>query len=276
MGRKNNAIKLFIIFVLIIGAMIFAFYYSKAPIPTLEVLSPEWSIWTATGYTLIWKTQNAKEVIINGRSYGTWGSLNYSLGWTLGDSMKLSITVKNEGQSYDKEVIITRYKTPEEIAVETKEQEKAIKEQERIAKEKEASYTFEDRVSNIVGAYWTFEVTIATLKGDFATSSSKPPFVIIINTTSSDVSSCFDAKDKLFSIMKALYTNSDTKGKIARVRFSAWGYLQASLGSSDLWFSRSDSGPSNLFKVLLQYKSYEDESGPMNTRTRGKDIGGCE
>ena len=80
-----------------------------------------------------------------------------------------------------------------------------------------------------------------TTNGRFAASYSKPPFVIIINTTSSDISSCFDAKDKLFSIMKALYTSSETKSKISRIRFSAFGYLQASLGSSDLGFSWSDS-----------------------------------
>ena len=276
MENKRPTIKAWIISVLIVCTMIVAFYYGQTPTPTIEILSQEWNIWTATWYVLVYKTQNATEVIINGKPHDTGGSINYSLGWGLWNSMRLSIIVKNGVQSYNKEVTITRDKTQKEINMESKEQEKLRGEQKKIVKEQEVSSSFEDSVLSIVKTYWTFEVTIMTTNGRFAASYSKPPFVIIINTTSSDISSCFDAKDKLFSIMKALYTSSETKSKISRIRFSAFGYLQASLGSSDLGFSWSDSWPSNLFRTLLKYKSYEDESGPMNTRTRAKSVGNCE
>lgn len=117
-----------------------------------------------------------------------------------------------------------------------------------------------------------YEVTVWTTNGDWADDSSSPPFEVIVNTSSGDITDCFDAKSKLFSIMKALYNNSNLSGKIARVKFTAWGQLKASLGSEDSGIDWSSTGLSNFWTVLLQYKSYEDEYSSLGQRTYGVQI----
>jgi hypothetical protein len=181
--------------------------------------------------------------------------------------------IKKEQELIEKE---KQKKIEEEEIKKQEELAKIKKEQEKKLKEEKLNGNFENKASSIVWQYWKFEVTAWTMDWDFVEANSKWPFEVIINTSASNVSSCFDAKRKLFNIMKALYTNSQTKNKIARVRFSWWGYLQASLGSSDLWFNWNDSWPTNFFTVLLNYKPYENDSWPMDRRTRGKSINGCK
>lgn len=137
--------------------------------------------------------------------------------------------------------------------------------------------TAPDIVSEIEDAIGMFEVTVWTASGDFATASSTPPFEVIVNTTASQISSCTAAKNALFEIMKSVYSDPSLKNKVSRIKFTAWGQLKASLGANDATFDWSSTGPTNLWTVLLQYKSYQDESGSLSSRTWGEKINGsCE
>jgi hypothetical protein len=114
-----------------------------------------------------------------------------------------------------------------------------------------------------------FEVTVWTMDGNFAHAESTPPFEVIVNTTSGDIDDCFDAKHKLFETMKAVYSDAELKNNVARVKFTAWGQLKGSLGSSDAIIDWSSTGLSNFWTVMQQYNSYEDETGSMDTWTYG-------
>lgn len=113
--------------------------YNKAPTPIIEILSKEWGIWNVTGYILIYKTKDATEVVINGKSYDKEGSLNYSLEWVWNNTLKISISAKNEYKSFEKEVVVTRDKTAEEIKMEKQEEIRIANEKKqeeiRVAKE---------------------------------------------------------------------------------------------------------------------------------------------
>ncbi len=129
-----------------------------------------------------------------------------------------------------------------------------------------------ERIDQIVNNVGDYEVTVWDSSGNFATETSTP-YEIIVNTQPNTFSSCFDAKDSLYEVMKGLYTDDVLNGKIARVQFTAWGYLKSSLGSNDAdelqW---NDFGPSNFWTVTLQFKDYEDTSGPMSQQTWGVKI----
>jgi len=127
-------------------------------------------------------------------------------------------------------------------------------------------------ITKTVDEVGDFEVSVWTLDGNPATVESTPPFEIIVNTTLGQVDNCFDAKSALFDIMRRLYTSSEIKDKIARVQFTAWGQLKASLGHADIGFDWNNSGPSNFWKTLLKYKPYEDQTSPMDQRTWGVQI----
>jgi archaellum component FlaF (FlaF/FlaG flagellin family) len=132
-------------------------------------------------------------------------------------------------------------------------------------------------IENAINATGDYEVTVWTINGDFANAKSSPPFEVIVNTTASQIQDCFDAKNKLFNVMKAVYDSNALKSDVARIKFTAWGQLKASLGSQDAGFDWSVSEPSNLWKILQQYKSYEDESSSLNQRTYGVRINSsCE
>ncbi|MDF1518259.1 MAG: DUF308 domain-containing protein [Lutibacter sp.] len=132
-------------------------------------------------------------------------------------------------------------------------------------------------IEKAINATGDYEVTVWTINGDFANAESSPPFEVIVNTTASQIQDCFDAKNKLFNVMEAVYNNNAFKDNVARIKFTAWGELKASLGAKDTGFDWSASGPSNFWKVLQQYKSYEDESGSLDQRTYGVRINNsCE
>lgn len=128
-----------------------------------------------------------------------------------------------------------------------------------------------ETIESAVAGVGQYEVTVWKGK-NFAKDSSKPPFEVIVNSGVDQIGDCFSAKSQLFDVMKAIYTNPDLSGKIARVKYTAWWKLRASLWSSDLGFSWSDSGPSNFWMVLQKYKSYEDETSALNQRTYGVKI----
>ncbi|MBU2524902.1 hypothetical protein KKG71_06945 [Patescibacteria group bacterium] len=131
-----------------------------------------------------------------------------------------------------------------------------------------------EREINKIGA---FDVTIWTLDEKMAKSDSKPPFEILINVGNGQIDSCYKAKRTLFDVMKAVYTNKNLKGKIARVQFTAWGQLKGSIGAKDTQFDWGASGPSNFWTVLQKYRLYVDVSSPVDERTFGVRINkGCE
>jgi len=128
-----------------------------------------------------------------------------------------------------------------------------------------------ERIERIVKNVGDYEVTIWDMNGNFATENSTP-YEVIINSGPHQFSSCFHAKNSLYEIMKRLYSDPQLKGKIARVQFTAWGYLKASLGYDDAKDLKWDMGPSNFWKSILQYKNYEDTSGPLTQQTCGVKI----
>lgn len=128
-----------------------------------------------------------------------------------------------------------------------------------------------ERIDQIVNKVGDYEVTIWDTDGNFAIESSTP-YEIIVNTQPNTFSSCFDAKNSLYEVMKGLYSDSQLNGKIARVQFTAWGYLKSSLGYDDAKNLKWDVGPSNYWKVTLQYKDYEDTSSPLAQQTWGVKI----
>lgn len=125
------------------------------------------------------------------------------------------------------------------------------------------------KIENTIKAIGNFEVTVWTAGKNLADDKSKPPYEIIVNTSAKDIDGCFDAKNKSYRVMEAVYSNNDIRRTVARVKFNAWGQLQASLGEKDIGDHWNGSGPSNFWKVLLQVKPYEDETGPLNLRTYG-------
>ena len=136
-----------------------------------------------------------------------------------------------------------------------------------------------EKIQETIIEFRDFEVTVWDRNANLVTDDSvPPPYEIIVNTSPKNIRGCFDAKHSLHEVMKRLYTNPALKGKIARVKFTAWGQLRASLGSIDAAVTDwKAAGPSNFWKVLLKYKPYEDESGPLNQRTYGVKINNrCE
>lgn len=119
-----------------------------------------------------------------------------------------------------------------------------------------------------------FEITVWDTKGDFAKSTSVPPYEIVINAGNGDISNCSSAKNVSFQIMKAVYSDEQLKDKVSRILFTSWGHLRVSLGSED--GSKLDwgmAGPTNFWKVMMEVRPYENEIGETNQRTWGKFIG---
>lgn len=132
-----------------------------------------------------------------------------------------------------------------------------------------------DEINSIVDNIGSYEVTVWELNGDMAKSTSDGPFEVIVNAGPGKISGCYAAKNTLYEIMKGLYT-SPVSDSFIRVKFTAFGYLKASLGSSDAvgvggkpltW-----SGPTNFWTVTNKYRSYEDESSSLSSRTYGVNI----
>lgn len=123
-----------------------------------------------------------------------------------------------------------------------------------------------------------FETTVLDSGGNFANDKSSSPFEVIVNTSNGQVSSCSSAKIVMYDIMHKIYTDTRIKSKISRVKVTIWGQLKASLGSADVFYNGNElswSGETNFWRVMMQVKPYEDESGSLNTRTWGEGIGSC-
>lgn len=117
-----------------------------------------------------------------------------------------------------------------------------------------------------------FDVSLykADDSGEFATSANSP-WDIYINSQVNTYNSCSGAKQQIFDIMKALYTNNDVKSHIARVKISLSNQAQASLGATDgnsistaTWNS---SGPTNHAKALAASGSSENTKLAVDRRT---------
>ncbi|MDD5489298.1 MAG: zinc ribbon domain-containing protein [Candidatus Moranbacteria bacterium] len=129
------------------------------------------------------------------------------------------------------------------------------------------------RIESLAGSVGDFEVTLWDTKQNFAKAATPPPYEVIVNAGNGKISSCYNAKVVAFDLMKKLYTDGQTKDKISRVLFTSWGNLRVSVGSDDgVKTDWKSSGPTNFWTVMMKYKSYEDETGPMSQRTWGKAI----
>lgn len=77
-------------------------------------------MWDATWYNLIYTTQNATEVIVNGETIELqWeerkeNSINYSLEWSWNRRLEILIVARNEYKRSEKKIEVTRNKTKEE------------------------------------------------------------------------------------------------------------------------------------------------------------------
>jgi hypothetical protein len=125
------------------------------------------------------------------------------------------------------------------------------------------------KIENAIKTVGDFDVTVWTSDKDMADAKSKPPFQIMVIAYGDQIQSCFDAKSKAFNVMKVIYTNDELKGEVARIAFMGWNQLKASLGSKDATFDWNATGPSNIWNVLQQYKSYQDDTVSLNLRTYG-------
>jgi hypothetical protein len=130
------------------------------------------------------------------------------------------------------------------------------------------------RIEAIVKSVGDYEVTIWDAKSNMAKSTTKPPYEVVVNAGNGKIANCSYAKNIAVEIMKKLYTDKIAKDKISRVLFTSMGNLRVSLGSEDgLAMDWATAGPTNFWKVMMSYKSYEDETGALNQRTWGKSIG---
>jgi len=176
---------------------------------------------------------------------------------------------KEEQQTTQKEDVVNETATTKQV----NEEQPQTETNEQVANEEKTetipATNMVSAIENAINATGDYEVTVWTINGDFANAESSPPFEVIVNTTASQIQDCFDAKNKLFNVMEAVYSNNALKNNVARIKFTAWGQLKASLGVQDTGFDWSASGPSNFWKVLQQYKSNEDESGSLDQRTYG-------
>lgn len=131
-----------------------------------------------------------------------------------------------------------------------------------------------DRIPTLVHSIADYSVGLYNGE-NIASVETPPPYEVIVNTSIGAVDSCITAKHHLFEIMKALYTDPIAKKNISRVLVTIFGFMRASLGADDAKFSWEDSGPTNFWRIVLQYKSYEDETGPLSQRTWGVPIKDC-
>ena len=121
-----------------------------------------------------------------------------------------------------------------------------------------------------------FEITIWDSKGSLTKETTPPPYEVVVNAGNGIIVDCDSAKRISFDVMKNLYSDNLTKDKISRVLFTSWGNLRVSLGSEDgtkMDWSPAMAGPTNFWKVMMKFKSYEDENGSLSQRTWGKFIG---
>lgn len=104
-------------------------------------------------------------------------------------------------------------------------------------------------------------------------SKAQPPVEIIVQ---SSVSDCFDAKTKLFDVMKAVYTDQSLQASLGRVVFNAPPFLRAALDAEDGYAlsaaSWKSSGPSNFYDVL---KRVHDGDGGELWQTWLQTLNGC-
>lgn len=126
------------------------------------------------------------------------------------------------------------------------------------------------QIINVVKEVADYEVTVLKNKKN-ATKETSPPYEVIVNTGTNDIKSCWQAKYFNYKIMKELYTNEKTKNIISRVQFTAWGYLQSSVGSTDGKNLNWDDFQQTLFwDELKKYK--DDKSKKLKNRTFGESI----
>lgn len=143
---------------------------------------------------------------------------------------------------------------------------------QKFIKQLEHSLVSVSAIETVGKSLGDYEVSVWLLDGENVISkSSKPPFEVIVNSLSF-FDDCFEAKNALLNLMKTLYSNPETKDNIARVKFTALGQLRASLGAKDVAPNWEGIGPSIFWKSLMELRSFENESSPINQRTYGVQI----
>lgn len=120
-----------------------------------------------------------------------------------------------------------------------------------------------------------FEVTVWK-DGAPPTPGAQPPFELIVNGTER-LDDCFAAKSALVEVMKNAY-EGEMRGKVSRVLLTVPGFLRASVGAADgqrTDWSPASAGPTATWDAIIRTKPYEDESGPLSSRTWGVALDGC-
>jgi len=238
---------------LIIGVKVISLF---TPSPILSILEPKDGIAVFSKSILVsGKVQptnvgveiNGKEVINIDKATG---NFNYKYDNLVFGKNNLNISYWNMNDTKTITLNIVRNATPEE-------QVELDKQKDQMQKESIP----ENRISRLVGDIGDYDVSVL---GD------SPNYEIIINAGPGKISSCLQAKIVLYETMKALYSDSVIGRKLSRIKFTAYGYLKSSLGSSNAFY-RGElipwTGETNFWNVTNQYRSYEDESGMLSTRT---------
>ncbi|MEI6426310.1 MAG: hypothetical protein WCO66_03055 [Candidatus Absconditabacteria bacterium] len=157
--------------------------YNKAPTPTIEILSQSGNIGDSTGYTLVYKTTDSTKVIVGNQTFSgndKENSVNFSLNGTGKTSLSILLMAKNEYKSTEKNIVITRNKTAEEVRIENEEKERIANEQaqgeinilEGYIKEMKEGYSFYD-VATISTTAYRLEALWGLIKTDLDSQNTK-------------------------------------------------------------------------------------------------------
>jgi len=134
-----------------------------------------------------------------------------------------------------------------------------------------------DIINNTINGIGGFEITVWDSNGNLISEeNSNYPYEIIVNASYNSSVDCLYAKKYLRDIAYNIYSNSLLKGKVSRILFTVPYVLRSSVSYNDFKdFTESNwnnMGPSILWSTILQYASYENESGSLVNRTWGVSI----
>ncbi len=163
-------------------------------------------------------------------------------------------------------IILTSLSSPEEAAQKAREQANINYSGDKV-----------DIINNTIDGIGDFEVTVWDSNGNLISEeNSNYPYEIIVNASYNSSVDCLYAKKYLRDVAYNIYSNSLLKGKVGRILFTVPYVLRSSVGYNDFKdFTESswnNMGPSILWSTILQYASYENESGSFTNRTWGVSI----
>lgn len=150
-----------------------------------------------------------------------------------------------------------------------KEEQKQSASSESETEEKNQELTTKQKIEkNILSISDKLLVTVKDKDGKFVMDSSAPPFDV--NVATSEITNCDSAKRMAFETMAALYGDESIKNSLSRVKFSAFGLLVTSVGSSDgPLIDWKITGPTNYFTVMERTRMQPNEDDPLSERTYG-------